>query len=146
MKPLQFAIVASLFNDDIVDGLRQGAQTALKEREVSNDNIKLVHVPGAYEIPLLAQTLAQTGDYAAIIALGCVIRGETDHFNQIVTACTQGLMSAMLQTNIPMAHAILAVNNYAEAERRSSKTLNRGREAAEAAWDMAIRMQEIKRG
>ena len=125
----RFALVVSIFNREYTDALLASAQAALKGHE-----LKVVRVPGAYEIPLQVQRLARTKRYAAIIALGVVWQGKTLHAQEILRAVTDALMRISLETDVPVLHEVLAVTTEAEARARCMGTkLNRGREAAEAA-------------
>jgi 6,7-dimethyl-8-ribityllumazine synthase len=128
-SPFRFALVVSLFNREYTDALLASAQAALKGHE-----LKVVRVPGAYEIPLQAQRLARTKRYAAVIALGVIWQGKTLHAREILRAVTDALMRISLETDVPVIHEVLAVTTEAEARARCMGVkLNRGREAAEAA-------------
>jgi len=128
-SPFRFALVVSLFNHEYTDALLASAQAALKGHE-----LKVVRVPGAYEIPLQVQRLARTKRYAAVIALGVVWQGKTLHAREILRAVTDALMRISLETDVPVIHEVLAVSTEAEARARCmGGKLNRGREAAEAA-------------
>ena len=130
----RFALVVSLFNREYTDALLASAQAALKGHE-----LKIVRVPGAYEIPLQVQRLARTKRYAAIIALGLIWQGRTLHAQEILRAVTDALMRIMLETDVPVLHEVLAVKTEAEARARClGKKLNRGREAAEAALKLVL--------
>jgi 6,7-dimethyl-8-ribityllumazine synthase len=125
----RFALVVSIFNREYTDALLASAQAALQGHE-----LKIVRVPGAYEIPLQVQRLARTKRYAAIIALGVVWQGKTLHAQEILRAVTDALLRIGLETDVPVLHEVLAVATEAEARARCMGTkLNRGREAAEAA-------------
>jgi 6,7-dimethyl-8-ribityllumazine synthase len=130
----RFALVVSIFNREYTDALLASAQTAFKGHD-----LKIVRVPGAYEIPLQVQRLARTKKYAAVIALGVVWQGKTLHAQEILRAVTDGLMRISLETDVPVIHEVLAVSSEAEAKARCMGTkLNRGREAAQAALAMAL--------
>ena len=125
----RFAIVASKFNAEYVDAMVAEAQAGLNGYEV-----KVVRVPGAFEIPLQVQRLAKTRRYHAILALGLVWKGETQHAEEITRAVTDALMRIMLEQDTPVIHQVLSVQTEAQAkERTMGKKLNRGREAAAAA-------------
>ena len=125
----RFALVVSLFNREYTDALLASAQAALKGHDLT-----VVRVPGAYEIPLQAQRLARTKRYGAVIALGVIWQGRTEHAREILRAVTDALMRISLETDVPVIHQVLAVTTEAEARARCMGTkLNRGREAAEAA-------------
>ena len=129
----RFALVVSLFNREYTDALLASAQAALKGHE-----IKVVRVPGAYEIPLQVQRLARAKKYTAILALGVVWQGKTLHAIEILRAVTDGLMRISLENDTPVIHEVLAVGSEAEARARCMGTkLNRGREAAQAALALA---------
>ena len=130
-SPSRFALVVSEFNRDYTDALLASAWAAL-----DGHDLKVVRVPGAYEIPLQVQRLARTKRYAAIIALGVIWQGKTVHAQEILRAVTDALMRISLETDVPVLHQVLAVSTEAEARARcmgGKRKLNRGREAAEAA-------------
>jgi len=130
----RFALVVSVFNREYTDALLASAKTALKGHD-----LKIVRVPGAYEIPLQVQRLARTKRYAAIIALGVIWQGKTLHAMEILRATTDALMRVSLETDVPVVHEVLAVANEAEARARCMGTkLNRGNEAAQAALALAL--------
>ena len=143
----RFAIAASRFNDYVVDRLIGGAMDALRRHGVADAQIQLVRVPGAFELPLAAQQLAQSGRYDAIIALGVVIRGATPHFEYIAGACTQGLSTVALQANLPVAFGVLTVDSVEQAvERSGAKAGNKGADAALCAMEMVSLARRIARG
>lgn len=125
------AIVASRFNEFVVDRLVSGAMDALVRHGVKAGDIEIVRVPGAYEIPLACQNLAQTKRYAGIIALGVVIRGATAHFEYVASACANGVLQAQLATNVPMTFGVLTTESIEQAVARAGSTAgNKGSEAA----------------
>jgi 6,7-dimethyl-8-ribityllumazine synthase len=125
----RFALVASTFNREFVDGLLAAASATLQGHVLT-----VVRVPGSFEIPLQVQRLARTKRYAAVIALGVVWQGKTAHADLIVNAVTDALMRIMLETDVPVIHEVLSIKTEAEARARCfGNKLNRGREAAEAA-------------
>ena len=128
----KIAIVVSEFNSDITFAMRDGAINFLKENGVSEKNILVVNVPGGFEIPIVCKRIALMKKYAGIVAIGCVIRGDTDHYVYIAGESTRGVMEVMLKENIPIANAILTVNNLEQAKLRSEGEMNKGVEAAEA--------------
>lgn len=129
----RFAIVASAYNREFVDGLLDAAATTLR-----NHDLTVVRVPGAFEIPLQVQRLAKSRRFAAVLALGIVWQGKTAHAQEIVRAVTDSLMRIMLETDVPVIHEVLSIKTEAEAKARCFGTkLNRGREAAEAALEVA---------
>ena len=133
----RFAIVAARFNGFIVDPLIAGATDALLRHGVPADRIDLVRVPGAFEIPLVAQTIAKSKTYAAIICLGCVIRGETDHYDHVAGAATSGIASASIALGIPIIYGVLTCETLDQAiHRAGAKAGNKGYEAAVTAIEM----------
>ena len=134
----RFAIVVSRFNEEITRGLLKGARAALAEAAVRDSDITVVQVPGAFEIPVAARRLAQAGDVDAIIGIGCLIKGETMHFEYIASAASQGIMDVSTSTGIPVAFGILTAMTDQQAEARAADGPdNKGREAALAAIEMA---------
>ena len=141
----RYAVIASRWNGDIVDVLVQGAQTALSARGVAADACDVLRVPGAWELPVLAKHLAETRRYAAIIALGCVIRGETRHYEQVADECAAGLMRVALDSGVPVMNGVLAVEAEEDAwARAGGKHGNKGAGVAEAAIAMAQRLAELR--
>jgi len=135
---MRIAIVVSRFNDFVTDRLLAGAQEALRERGVAESDIEVLHVPGAFEVPIAAQRVAETGRVAAVVCLGCLIRGATPHFEYIASACAHGITAAAAATGVPMAFGVLTTNSAEEAlERAAPGDGNKGREAALAALEMA---------
>ena len=131
----RFAIAAGRFNQEIVDRLLEGALSALEKTGSPRDGVKVVRVPGAFELPLAAQRLAPNCD--AVIALGCVIRGETPHFEYVSQAAAQGLERVSLDSGIPVGFGVLTTDNVAQAQARAGGEVgNRGYDAAIAAIEM----------
>lgn len=142
---LKIAIVVGRFNSFVVDGLESGAKDAIVRHGGSLDNVVVARVPGAYEIPLAVQRLAQSGKYDAIIALGAVIRGHTPHFDFVANEATKGLAQAMLDFSLPVSFGILTVDSIEQAiERAGTKAGNKGFEAAVSAIEMAQLMKAIE--
>jgi 6,7-dimethyl-8-ribityllumazine synthase len=136
-KGARFAIVAARFNDAIVDRLFDGASAELRERGVAADDLVTVRVPGAFELPLACKHVAERSGVKAVIALGCVIRGGTPHFEYVCSAAAQGCQQAALETGVPIAFGVLTTDNLAQAEERAGPDdSNKGREAARAALEM----------
>jgi 6,7-dimethyl-8-ribityllumazine synthase len=135
----RFAIVASEYNSVIVDRLITGAKQALKDY----DHINIVRVPGSFEIPLAAKRAALSKKYDAIVALGCVLRGETPHFEYISRAVSSGLEQVALETGIPIGFGILTVDSVEQAMDRSGESGNKGFEAAKAALEMINVLRQI---
>ena len=134
----RFALVVSKYNDFVTDRLQAGALSALASAGVASDDITVVRVPGAFEIPIAAQRVAETGRVEAVICLGCLIRGATPHFEYIASAVAHGITTAASATGVPMAFGVLTTNSVEEAlERAVAGEGNKGREAALAALDMA---------
>jgi len=140
----RFAIVVSRFNEEITLGLLKGAREVLEEAEVSAEDITIVHVPGAFELPAAARRLAETAQFDAVICLGCLIKGDTMHFEYIAAAASQGIMDAGQATGIPIAFGLLTTLTDEQAVARSSDGPdNKGREAALAAVEMATLFRQI---
>jgi 6,7-dimethyl-8-ribityllumazine synthase len=133
----RFAIVASRWNPKIVEALVEGARGALLGHGVAAAAIDLVRVPGAWEIPVVAARLAAGGKHAAIIALGCVVRGDTRHYEHVADGCSEGLMRVAVEHRIPVLNGVLAVEMHADAEARAGgRHGNKGAEVALAALEM----------
>ena len=134
----RFAIAYSRFNEPITESLRDGANKALAEAGAAMSDIEVVSVPGAFELPQAARCLAETGRFDAVICLGCVIRGETPHFEYITTSVAHGIQDASGGTGVPMAFGVLTTDTWAQAEERAGTGRdNKGFEAAAAAIEMA---------
>lgn len=134
----KFCIILSRFNDFIGSKLLSGAIDELKRHGVSDDNIDIVKVPGAFEIPLTAQKFAQTAKYAAVIALGAVIKGSTPHFDYVSAEVAKGTAQVSLQTGVPVIFGVLTTDNIEQAiERAGTKAGNKGSDAAKSAIEMA---------
>jgi 6,7-dimethyl-8-ribityllumazine synthase len=135
---VRFAVVTSRFNEEITGGLRRGARAWLEEHGVGDGQVEEFDAPGAFEIPLIAQRLARTGRYAGVICLGCVIKGDTAHFEFISLGATIGIQQAMLATGVPISFGVLTTYDDAQAEARSRDDAhNKGREAAAACFETA---------
>ncbi len=142
---LRFAVMVSDFNVPITDGLLSYCLKTLKLAGVAHSDVAVLRVPGAFELPLTGLTLAKTKKYDAVIALGCIIRGETPHDRYISQETARGLGQAALQTGVPMIFGVLTTLNAAQARARSgSGPLNKGRESALAALRMANLMRTLK--
>ena len=134
----KFCIILSRFNDFIGSKLLSGAVDELKRHGVDSDNIDVVRVPGAFEIPLMALKCAKTGKYNAIIALGAIIKGATAHFDYISAELSKGVASVSLQTEVPVIFGVLTTDNIEQAiERAGTKAGNKGADAAKSAIEMA---------
>ncbi|MGE4161412.1 MAG: 6,7-dimethyl-8-ribityllumazine synthase [Vicinamibacterales bacterium] len=133
----RFGIVVSRFNPAITEGLLAGAGEALRAAGVSDDDVVVLRVPGAFEIPQAALAVARGGDIDAVICLGCLIKGDTMHFEYIASAATEGIMRAAIDTGVPMTLGVLTTLTEAQAVARSAPGPdNKGREAAVAAIEM----------
>ena len=142
---LRFAVVTSRFNSFITERLLSGALDALNRSGASADAVDVVRVPGALELPLAAQKLAQTGVYDAIVCLGTVIRGETTHFEHVCNETSKGIATASLGSGVPISFGVLTVENLEQAvDRAGLKSGNKGFEAATTAIEMANLLKKIQ--
>ena len=140
----RYAIIASRWNPRITDALVDGARKALLSHEVPEAQLDVVRVPGALELPLAAQALARAGRHSALVALGCVVRGETRHYEHVADGCAQGLMQVSLEHALPVANGVLAVEKHADAQARAGGVHgNKGEEAALAALEMAWLLHKL---
>ena len=134
----RYAILAARWNPRVVDALVAGARKAFADHGVPDDVVDLVRVPGAWELPVAAARVIDRGEYAAVIALGCVVRGDTRHYEHVSDECARGLMRVALDTGVPVLNGVLAVEVFADAEARAGGAHgNKGEEAAMAAIEMA---------
>lgn len=134
---LRFAIVVSRFNEFISSKLVGGALDALQRHGAKEEQIALVKVPGAFEIPMAAKRLARSGNYDAVICLGAVIRGATPHFDYVASEVSKGIAQVALETGIPVAFGVLTTDSLEQAiERAGAKSGNKGWDAAMAAMEM----------
>jgi len=134
----RFAVLVSRWNPRITDTLVDGARRALTGNGVDAADVDVIRVPGAWELPLAARELALAGRHAALIALGCVVRGDTRHYEHVADLCAEGLARVALDSGIPVANGVLAVERLEDAERRAGGSHgNKGEEAALAALEMA---------
>ncbi len=146
-KGLRVAVVAARYNPKVADGLLKGALLALQELGLAENEIEIYRVPGAFELPLLAQEIAKIGKADAVVCLGVVIRGDTSHFDYVCEGVTQGLMQAMLKAELPMAFGVLTTDNETQALARSAEDgHNKGREAALTAVEMALLKKRVRNG
>jgi 6,7-dimethyl-8-ribityllumazine synthase len=140
----RFAIIASRWNPRIVDALVAGARKAFADHGVAADAVDVVRVPGAWELPLAVARIASRGRHAAIVALGCVVRGDTRHYEQVADGCSQALMRVSLDHGVPVANGVLAVDRHEDAERRAGGSHgNKGEECAMVALEMANLMEKL---
>jgi len=137
-KGLKFAIVVSRFNDLITEKLLGGAIDCIERHEGNVEDITVIRVPGAFEIPLIAKKLAKSGNYDAVICLGAVIRGATPHFDYVAAEVSKGIAKVSLDTEIPIIFGILTTDNLEQAiERAGTKLGNKGFDAAMSAIELA---------
>jgi 6,7-dimethyl-8-ribityllumazine synthase len=142
--PARVAVVAARFNEAIVDRLVEGALSTLASAGVADEDVSLVRVPGAWELPVVAARLAKEGQVEAIVALGCVIRGDTSHYEVIVNESARGLMDVARNFAIPVANGVLTCENEAQALARAGGDAgNKGADAALAALEMADLMRRL---
>jgi len=142
----RFAIVVARFNSAITERLRRGAEEALAEAGAASEAVEIFTVPGAYELPQAARSAAETGRFDAVVCIGCVIRGETPHFEYISSAVAQGIMHASGDTGVPIAFGVLTTDTEAQAQARAgSGRDNKGFEAAAAAAEMAVLFRRLGR-
>ncbi len=138
------AVIVSRFNAEITEGLLAGARVALEESGVAGDAVTVVHVPGAFELPITAMRLAESGRYDAVICLGCLIKGDTMHFEYIAEATVHGLMDVSLATAVPIAFGVLTTNTEDQATQRARPGAdNKGREVALTAIEMATLFRQM---
>jgi 6,7-dimethyl-8-ribityllumazine synthase len=142
--PGRFALVAARFNRIVVDPLVAGAIDALQRHGVVEAAIEIVRVPGSFEIPLVAQRLAESRKYAAVICLGAVIRGDTDHYDHVATAAANGVAQAALATGVPVIFGVLTCDTLEQAVNRAGgKAGNKGFEAAMTAIEMVNLLKQL---
>ncbi len=143
-KGLKFAIVASRFNDFIVDRLVGGAVDYLVRHGAEREDLTIVRVPGAFELPLAAKKLAGSGKFSGVLCLGAVIRGATPHFDFVASEATKGIALAMLESGLPVGFGLLTTDSLEQAvERAGSKAGNKGVEAAAAMLEMVRVMEQL---
>lgn len=141
----RYVVIASRWNGEIVDALVDGARKAFAAHGVADDALDVLRVPGAWELPVLAQQLAKSGGYAAIIALGCVVRGETRHYEHVADECARGLMRVALDAGVPVLNGVLAVEDEADAWARAGGARgNKGADVVLSAIEMALLMKELQ--
>jgi 6,7-dimethyl-8-ribityllumazine synthase len=143
-RGLRFAIVASRFNDPVVEKLIDGAVGALTRHGASAGQLELVRVPGAFDLPLVVRRIAEAGRADAIIALGAVIRGDTAHFDYVAGECASGLSRVASDTGVPVAFGVLTTDTVEQAEERAGGSEgNRGADAAQAAIYLATLLKKL---
>jgi 6,7-dimethyl-8-ribityllumazine synthase len=142
--PGKYVLLVSRWNSFVVEHLKDGALDALRRHGVDDARIDVVYAPGAFELPLVAQKLARSGNYAAIIALGAVIRGGTPHFEHVAGECSKGLAQVALDSGVPVSFGVLTVDSIEQAiERAGTKAGNKGVEAALTAVEMVSLMGKL---
>jgi 6,7-dimethyl-8-ribityllumazine synthase len=142
----RFAIVAARFNAMVTEALLAGCRDAMARHGVPEDRVDVAWVPGSFEIPIVARKLAETGRYAAVICLGCVIRGETSHYDHVAGQAAAGVMQAGLSTGVPVIFGILTTETVEQALNRAGlKSGNKGADAAMAAIEMVNLLARIGR-
>jgi len=140
----RIGIVVSRFNEFITSKLLGGALDALKRHNVSDNDITIAWAPGSFEVPLVAKRMAQSGNYDAVLALGCVIRGATPHFDYVAAEATKGIGHVMLETGVPVMFGILTTDSIEQAiERAGTKAGNKGADAAMGALEMVNLLEQL---
>jgi len=144
-RGLKFAIVVSRFNSLVTQRLLDGALDALRRHEADENAITIAWTPGSFELPLVAQRLAKTGKFDAVICLGCIIRGDTPHFEYVASETAKGIAQVMLDTGVPVVFGVVTADNLEQAlERAGAKAGNRGFDAAMTAMEMANLLRRIE--
>jgi len=139
-----YALIVSRWNSFVVESLKAGALDALRRHGVADDQITIYYVPGAFEFPIMAQKIAASGKFDAIVALGAVIRGGTPHFDYVAGECTKGLAQVSLAASIPVTFGVLTVDSIEQAiERSGTKAGNKGEEAAVTAIEMVSVLSKV---
>jgi len=140
----RFAIIASRWNPRITDALVAGARRTFAEHGVGEEAVDVLRVPGAWEVPLAAARLAAAGRHSGIVALGCVVRGDTRHYEQVADGCSEGLMRVQLDHGLPVANGVLAVDRFEDAQARAGGSHgNKGEEAALVVLEMANLLEQL---
>jgi 6,7-dimethyl-8-ribityllumazine synthase len=142
-RELSVVVLAARFNGFLVDRMLAGALDAWERHGGMPANVTLARVPGAFELPLAAKRFAASGRYDCVVALGCVIRGDTPHFDYVAGEAARGISQAALDTGVPVAFGVLTVENLAQAEERADPArMNKGGEAMETALEMALLLRQ----
>lgn len=145
-KELKIGVVAGRFNEFIVSKLISGAEDALVRHGVPSDNIELAWVPGAFEVPVIAQKMAESGKYDAVVCLGAVIKGSTSHYDYVCAEVSKGIAQVGLNTGVPTLFGVLTTDNIEQAiERAGTKAGNKGYDAACSAIEMVNLIKEMER-
>ena len=146
-EDMKVGIIVARFNEFITSKLLGGALDTLTRHEVKEENIQVAGVPGAFEIPLIASKMAESGKYDAVICLGAVIRGSTSHYDYVCNEVSKGIASVSLKSGIPVMFGVLTTENIEQAiERAGSKAGNKGSECAQGAIEMVNLIREIQKG
>ena len=146
-EDIKVGIIVARFNEFITSKLLSGALDTLTRHEINEENIQVAWVPGAFEIPLIASKMAESGKYDAVICLGAVIRGSTSHYDYVCNEVSKGIASVSLKSGIPVMFGVLTTENIEQAiERAGSKAGNKGSECAEGAIEMVNLIREIQKG
>jgi 6,7-dimethyl-8-ribityllumazine synthase len=144
-RDYRFAVLASRFNDFVVEALVRGAVEALRRHGASDKQIEIVRVPGAYDMPLVARKMAQSRRYDAIIAVGAVVRGQTAHFDYVAGECASGLARVSAETGVPVAFGVLTTETAEQAmDRAGGKAGNKGAEAAASAIEVINLLRRVE--
>lgn len=142
---MRFGVVVSRFNSFITERLLQGAMDALARGGAANENVEVVHVPGSFELPLAAKKLAATGRYDALIAIGCILRGETAHYDYVCSETARGLQLAQMDTGVPVMFCVLTCDTLEQAiDRAGLKSGNKGYEAGLGAIEMGQLSRKLR--
>ena len=140
----KYALIVSRWNSFVVEALKDGALDTLRRQGVKDEDITIYYAPGAFEFPLVAQKIASTKKFDAIIALGAVIRGGTPHFEYVAGECTKGLAQVSMDSGIPVTFGVLTVDSIEQAiERSGTKAGNKGCEAAQTALEMVSLFSKV---
>jgi 6,7-dimethyl-8-ribityllumazine synthase len=141
---MRIALIVSQYHTFVTTRLEQGARAVLRDAGLADDDVETFAVPGAFELPQAAQRVAETGAWSGVVCLGCLIRGETAHFDYIAQAAARGITAAAQATGVPIAFGVLTTNTAEEAMARAGDgPANKGREAALAALDMARLYEQL---
>jgi len=144
-RDFRFAVLASRFNEFVVDALVKGAVDALRRHGASDKQVEVVRIPGAYDMPLVARKLAQSRRYDAIIAVGAVVRGQTAHFDYVAGECASGLARVSAETGVPVAFGVLTTETAEQAmDRAGGKAGNKGAEAAASAIELVSLLRRLE--
>jgi 6,7-dimethyl-8-ribityllumazine synthase len=141
---MKIGVVVARFNELITEKLLEGAVWSFRRHGGNEDNLTVARVPGAFELPIAAQTMAETGNYGAIVCLGCVIRGSTSHYDYVCSAATSGISQVALKTGIPVIFGVLTTDTLEQAfDRAGAKAGNKGAEAMDSALEMSDLIRHI---